>query len=155
MAEHGDAACHVLRRGKALAGVAQAPRARIAVTTPSLVAVGEAVRKVHERDAEALQDFGIEFNVSLVFGGQIKGEAPRLSGFVLMLENITRDFESDSEQDRLLMLIAASEKVEVRMWLTRRFVKLLWPLLVKMAESMPAIAQQPLPEARQGLGHRG
>ena len=26
----------------------------------------------------------------------------RLSGFVLMLENITRDFESDSEQDRLL-----------------------------------------------------
>jgi len=29
-------------------------------------------------------------------------EAPRLSGFVLMLENITRDFESDSEQDRLL-----------------------------------------------------
>jgi len=31
-----------------------------------------------------------------------EGEAPRLSGFVLMLENITRDFESDSEQDRLL-----------------------------------------------------
>ncbi|MBL0089257.1 MAG: DNA polymerase III subunit epsilon [Ideonella sp.] len=30
------------------------------------------------------------------------GDAVRLSGFVLMLENITRDFESDSEQDRLL-----------------------------------------------------
>lgn len=40
--------------------------------------VGEAVRKVHERDAEALKAFGIEFNVSLIFGGQIKGEEPRL-----------------------------------------------------------------------------
>ncbi len=40
--------------------------------------VGEAVRKVHQRDAESLKEFGIEFNVSLIFGGQIKGEAPRL-----------------------------------------------------------------------------
>ncbi|HCY14964.1 MAG: peptidase [Curvibacter sp. GWA2_64_110] len=40
--------------------------------------VGEAVRKVYERDAEALKEFKIEFNVSLIFGGQIKGEEPRL-----------------------------------------------------------------------------
>ena len=40
--------------------------------------VGEAIRKVHERDSASLKDFGIEFNVSLVFGGQIKDEAPRL-----------------------------------------------------------------------------
>jgi len=40
--------------------------------------VGEAVRKVHQRDAEALEKFGIEFNVSLILGGQIKGETPRL-----------------------------------------------------------------------------
>lgn len=40
--------------------------------------VGEAVRKVHERDAEALKQFGTEFNISLIFGGQVKGEAPRL-----------------------------------------------------------------------------
>ncbi len=40
--------------------------------------VGEAVRKVHERDAEALKEFKIEFNVSLIFGGQIQGEEPRL-----------------------------------------------------------------------------
>ena len=40
--------------------------------------VGEAIRKVHERDAESLKDFGIEFNVSLIFGGQVRGEAPRL-----------------------------------------------------------------------------
>ena len=57
-----------------------------------------------------------------------------------------------AEQDRLLMLIAASEKVEVRMWLTRRFVKLLWPLLVKLAEeASPRIRTQPNPEARKAL----
>ena len=58
----------------------------------------------------------------------------------------------NAEQDRLLMLIAASEKVEVRMWLTRRFVKLLWPLLVKLAEeASPRIRTQPNPEARKAL----
>lgn len=40
--------------------------------------VGDAVRKVHARDADSLKEFGIEFNVSLIFGGQVKGEEPRL-----------------------------------------------------------------------------
>jgi len=40
--------------------------------------VGDTVRKVHARDAKSLQEFGIEFNVNLIFGGQIKGETPRL-----------------------------------------------------------------------------
>ncbi|MCS6766300.1 MAG: proteasome-type protease [Candidatus Protistobacter heckmanni] len=40
--------------------------------------VGDAVRQVHARDAETLKQLGIEFNVSLIFGGQIKGEAPRM-----------------------------------------------------------------------------
>jgi putative proteasome-type protease len=40
--------------------------------------VGDTVRKVHARDANSLQEFGIEFNVNLIFGGQIKGEPPRL-----------------------------------------------------------------------------
>ncbi len=57
-----------------------------------------------------------------------------------------------AEQDRLLMLISASESVEVRMWLSRRFVKLLWPLLVKLAEeASPRIRTQPSPEARKAL----
>jgi hypothetical protein len=56
------------------------------------------------------------------------------------------------EQDRLLLLISASEAVEVRMWLTRRFVKLLWPLLVRLAEEgSPRIRAQPNPEARKAL----
>jgi len=40
--------------------------------------VGEAVREVHKRDAEALKEFGVEFNASLILAGQIAGEAPRL-----------------------------------------------------------------------------
>ena len=40
--------------------------------------VGAAVRKVYERDAASLKNFGIEFNVNLIFGGQIKGETMRL-----------------------------------------------------------------------------
>jgi hypothetical protein len=58
----------------------------------------------------------------------------------------------DAEQDRLLMLVATSEGVELRLALTRRFVKLLWPLLVKLAEeASPRIRTQASPEARKAL----
>ncbi|MEY2685327.1 MAG: hypothetical protein RJA09_2471, partial [Pseudomonadota bacterium] len=40
--------------------------------------LGAAVRHVHERDGDALKRSGVEFNVSMVFGGQIKGEGMRL-----------------------------------------------------------------------------
>lgn len=40
--------------------------------------VGDAVRKVYERDAESLKAANIEFNVNMIFGGQVKGEEPRL-----------------------------------------------------------------------------
>ena len=58
----------------------------------------------------------------------------------------------DAEQDRLLMLVSASDGIEVRLTLTRRFVKLLWPLLVKLAEeASPRIRTQTNPEARKAL----
>ena len=40
--------------------------------------LGAAVRHVHERDGTALKRAGVDFNVSMVFGGQIKGEGMRL-----------------------------------------------------------------------------
>jgi len=40
--------------------------------------VGEAIRTVYERDAKSLREFGIDFNVTIIFGGQIKGERCRL-----------------------------------------------------------------------------
>ena len=41
-------------------------------------AVGDAVRKVYDRDSEALKKQGIEFACTLIFGGQIRGERCRL-----------------------------------------------------------------------------
>ncbi len=40
--------------------------------------LGAAIRRVYERDAAALKQSGVDFNVSLVFGGQIQGVAMRL-----------------------------------------------------------------------------
>lgn len=40
--------------------------------------LGAYVREVHGHDAKHLKEHGAEFALSLIFGGQIKGEAPRL-----------------------------------------------------------------------------
>jgi putative proteasome-type protease len=40
--------------------------------------IGDALRDAHRRDSETLKDFGVDFNASLIVGGQIKGEMPRL-----------------------------------------------------------------------------
>jgi putative proteasome-type protease len=40
--------------------------------------LGSAVRHVYDRDAEALKHAGLDFNVSFIFGGQVKGEGMRL-----------------------------------------------------------------------------
>ena len=40
--------------------------------------VGDAIREVYARDAEALEKFSMEFNASIILGGQILGERPRL-----------------------------------------------------------------------------
>ena len=40
--------------------------------------LGSAIRHVRERDATSLQQSNVDFNVSLIFGGQIQGEGMRL-----------------------------------------------------------------------------
>jgi putative proteasome-type protease len=40
--------------------------------------LGSAVRRIYRQDGVALEQSGVSFNVSLIFGGQIKGEAMRL-----------------------------------------------------------------------------
>jgi len=40
--------------------------------------LGSAVRHVYQRDGESLKRGGVEFNVSMIFGGQIGGEGMRL-----------------------------------------------------------------------------
>jgi putative proteasome-type protease len=40
--------------------------------------LGSAVRRVYEQDGPALKAAGVDFNASMIFGGQIRGEAMRL-----------------------------------------------------------------------------
>jgi putative proteasome-type protease len=40
--------------------------------------LGATIRRVYDRDALSLKQAGVDFNVSLIFGGQIKGEGMRL-----------------------------------------------------------------------------
>ncbi|MEO5330886.1 MAG: hypothetical protein H7839_02610 [Magnetococcus sp. YQC-5] len=44
-------------------------------------------------------------------------------------------------QDRLLLRVNTSEKMEFRFWLTRRFVQRLWPALRQTLEAQPALAE--------------
>ncbi|WP_353427112.1 proteasome-type protease [Polynucleobacter sp. MWH-UH19D] len=40
--------------------------------------VGDAVKQIYDRDHKALEKAGIDFNCNFIFGGQVKGESPRL-----------------------------------------------------------------------------
>ncbi len=40
--------------------------------------LGTAVRRVYDQDGAALEQSGVDFNASMIFGGQIEGEAMRL-----------------------------------------------------------------------------
>jgi len=40
--------------------------------------LGAAVRRVYDQDGAALKNAGVDFNASMIFGGQINGEAMRL-----------------------------------------------------------------------------
>ena len=40
--------------------------------------VGDTIRQVHRRDADALKEFGVDFNAAFILCGQIGGEPPRL-----------------------------------------------------------------------------
>ena len=55
------------------------------------------------------------------------------------------------EQDRLLLRVSTDNQLEVRLWLTRRALRLLWPLLLQMVRSSPEVALQSNPQARDAL----
>ncbi|MDO8788209.1 MAG: hypothetical protein Q7J42_09105 [Sulfuritalea sp.] len=44
----------------------------------------------------------------------------------------------DSVQDRLLLRVRSSDDAEFRFWITRRYLALLWPILMKMADDFSA-----------------
>ncbi|WP_371322413.1 hypothetical protein VX159_08250 [Dechloromonas sp. ZY10] len=57
---------------------------------------------------------------------------------------------SDSIQDRLLLRFSTSQNEEVRVWLTRRFLRQIWPALLQMAEQVGEPASLAGEEADSG-----
>ncbi|RPI43270.1 MAG: hypothetical protein EHM59_15805 [Betaproteobacteria bacterium] len=55
------------------------------------------------------------------------------------------------EHDRLLLRVNTDDAAELRFWLTRRFVKGLWPALIKMAETVGEARAQPDPTVRKAM----
>lgn len=67
----------------------------------------------------------------------------------MRLHQLKLDFIA--EQDRLLLRVSTDNQIEVRLWLTRRALRLLWPLLLQMLRSSPEVALQSNPQARDAL----
>ena len=67
----------------------------------------------------------------------------------MRLHQLKLDFIA--EQDRLLLRVSTDNQLEVRLWLTRRALRLLWPRLVQMVSSSPEVKLQSNPEARNAL----
>jgi len=61
------------------------------------------------------------------------------------------NIEYQPEQDRLILRISSGDNEEVLLWLTRRCVKLLWPILVNLVRTAPDIVTQSHPEAKDAL----
>ena len=64
----------------------------------------------------------------------------------------------DELRDRILLRVSTTDESEFQFWLTRRFVRHLWGLLVKMLEQDRAVRQQVDPDSRRevlGIQHEG
>ena len=59
--------------------------------------------------------------------------------------------EFDAEHDRLLMRVSTATGEEALLWLTRRCVLKLWPLLLEFVESKPEIAARADPLTRKAM----
>jgi putative proteasome-type protease len=70
-----QAVINVLREREA---AAQSSLFNAASMSEATLHIGEALREVYRRDAAALKEHNIEFNVSMIFGGQIGAEPPQL-----------------------------------------------------------------------------
>ena len=70
------------------------------------------------------------------------------TGMAGSLQQINLKF--DAAQDRLLLRMRVGEE-EVRLWLTRRYIRLMWGALVKLLGQVPEVVAQPEPKARRAV----
>ncbi len=54
-------------------------------------------------------------------------------------------------QDRILVRVSTTDNTEMRMWLTRRFITVLWPVMLKMLESDPSVVGQSDTQSKQDV----
>ena len=54
-------------------------------------------------------------------------------------------------EDRILVRVSSTELAEFRFWMTRRYVKLLWTVLLKLLERDPVAAAQGDEKTRRAL----
>lgn len=67
----------------------------------------------------------------------------------MRLRQIRIDYHQ--EQDRLLLRVSTDDESELRFWLTRRYVKGLWPALLKMAERVGESRAHADPSTRKAV----
>ena len=56
-----------------------------------------------------------------------------------------------AEQDRILLRISTQDKAELRLWMTRRVVRLLWGTLLKMIKAVPEKDTSIEPHRREAI----
>lgn len=67
----------------------------------------------------------------------------------MQLHQINMGFEP--LQDRLLLRVSTTDRLEYRLWLTRRIVKAWWPNLIKLAGESEVVRRQTEPGSRQAV----
>ena len=65
------------------------------------------------------------------------------------LHQLTLTF--DPVQDRMLLRIGTGENTEYQLWLTRRFVKILWGALMETLDRNPEIRKDLMPDVRDAV----
>ena len=55
------------------------------------------------------------------------------------------------QEDRILLRIKTADRLEFRFWLTRRYVKLLWPMMLKMLSNDQRVRLQADAESRRAV----
>jgi len=65
------------------------------------------------------------------------------------LHQITLTFAA--EEDRMLLRVTTTGDTEYQLWLTRRFIRVLWGALIQTLERDPTLKKSVLPEVREAM----
>lgn len=61
------------------------------------------------------------------------------------------NLDYDPLADRMLLSVSTSDRQEYQIWITRRFLNILWPVLIKILESDPAVKTHSESQTRKAV----